>query len=90
MGGVTFESIRLTKLLDGKNRVIAASDGVGVLTETYDLNARGTARGYYVERDRLVAHALTPGYETYRGLGWSGVIEYRLAPGAAQAGRSAA
>ena len=28
--------------------------------------------------DRLVAFALTPGYETYRGLGWYGVIECDL------------
>lgn len=65
-------------LLDGARRVIAASDGLGVLTETYDLRATGSARGFYVEGDRLVAHALTPGYETYRGLGWSGVIDFRL------------
>jgi hypothetical protein len=71
-------------LLDGKNRVIAASDGVGMLTETYALNAKGASRGFYVEPGRLVAHALTPGYETYRGLGWSGVIEHRTAAGRAQ------
>lgn len=65
-------------LLDGQSRVIAASDGKGLLVETYDLKAQG--RGFYVSGDRLVAHALTPGYETYEGLGWSGVIEYRLGP----------
>jgi hypothetical protein len=65
-------------LLDGRKRVIAASDGVGVLSEIYDLKSTGAARGFYVDGERLVAHALTPGYETYRGLGWSGVIEYRL------------
>ena len=63
-------------LLDGRSRVIAASDGKGMLVETYDLKALG--RGFYLNGDRLVAHALTPGYETYQGLGWSGVIEYRL------------
>lgn len=72
-------------LLDGKNRVIAASDGADVLTERYHLKADGQARGFYVEHDRLVAHALTPGYETYRGLGWSGVIEYRLGQAEARA-----
>ena len=61
-------------LLDGARRVIAASDGQGVLTEIYDLKSSGRTRGFYVEGDRLVAHALTPGYETYRGLGWFGVI----------------
>lgn len=65
-------------LLDGSRRVIAACDGTGVLTETYELKAEGRPRGFYVDGNRLVAHALTPGYETYEGLGWSGVIEYRL------------
>lgn len=68
-------------LLDGAQRVIAASDGVGVLSEVYELRAAGVARGFYIDGDRLVAHALTPGYETYQGLGWSGVIEYRLQAG---------
>jgi hypothetical protein len=49
-----------------------------VLSEVYELKAGGGARGFYVDGDRLIAHALTPGYETYRGLGWSGVIDYRL------------
>jgi hypothetical protein len=31
-----------------------------------------------------VGFALTPGYETYRGLGWYGVVEQR--PSAAKAG----
>jgi hypothetical protein len=84
-------------LLDGANRVIAASDGRGVLSETFALETDGRPRGFYVAGDRLVAHALTPGYETYVGLGWSGVIEYRLAEvgpslpaaAAARAGRAA-
>jgi hypothetical protein len=65
-------------LLDGAKRVIAASDRRGVLSESYDLKSSGAERGFYVDGNRLVAHALTPGYETYRGLGWSGLIEYRL------------
>jgi hypothetical protein len=71
------ESARVM-LLDGRGRVIAASDGAGVLTETYDLGEERSPRGYFVDGERLVAHALTPGYETYKGLGWRGVIEYRL------------
>jgi hypothetical protein len=65
-------------LLDGRHRVIAASDGRGVLDEIYDLKSDGRQRGFYVEDGRLIAYALTPGYETYQGLGWQGVIEYRL------------
>jgi len=58
-------------------------DAIGVLGDHYPLNTRapdgGTLeRGYYVDGDRLVAFALTPGYETYRGLGWYGVIECDL------------
>ncbi|WYX50307.1 hypothetical protein WJ977_25990 [Achromobacter xylosoxidans] len=35
-------------------------------------------RGYYENADRgLVGFALTPGYETYAGLGWYGVITQR-------------
>lgn len=65
-------------LLDGQRRVIAASDRRGVLTETYPLRLDGE-RSFYVDGDRLVAYAVTPGYETYEGLGWLGVIEYRMA-----------
>jgi hypothetical protein len=64
-------------LLDAAHRVLAASDGAGLLTETYPLRSQGPT-GAYVEQDRLVAYALTPGYETYAGLGWYGVIEARL------------
>ena len=65
-------------LLDAKHRVIAASDGKGALSETYALRTDGRTRGYFVQGDRLVAFALTPGYETYKGLGWYGVVEWRM------------
>jgi hypothetical protein len=54
--------------------VIAASDGRGLLSETYPL-VRNSGSGYYRRSDTLVAYAETPGYETYRGLGWLGCIE---------------
>ena len=66
-------------LLDARHRVIAASDGRGFLTEIYPLKTDGRARGYFRDGDRLVAFALTPGYETYQGLGWYGVVEWRIA-----------
>ena len=65
-------------LLDAKHRVIAASDGAGLLAETYPLKSEGGDRGFYLDDDRLVSYARTPGYETYRGLGWLGVVEHRL------------
>ena len=65
-------------LLDQHLRVIAASDGVGLLDTRYPLIRDGGARGHYIAGDKLVAFALTPGYETYRGLGWYGCIEAPL------------
>jgi len=69
-------------LLDAGNRVIACSQGRGVLGEVYPLRDQGRADGHYRdERGRLVAFHRTPGYETYRGLGWRGVIEQSGAGG---------
>ncbi len=63
-------------LLDVQNRVIACSQGRGVLSEVYPLRTDGQKQGHYPnESGRLVAFHATPGYETYRGLGWRGVIE---------------
>jgi len=62
-------------LLDRDLRVIAASDGCGVLREHVNLANDRRTIGHYVDPfDNLVAFAQTPGYETYRGLGWWGVI----------------
>ena len=62
-------------LLDQNHRVIAASDGQGVLTETVTLNTQaGPVASYTNQQGRVVGYALTPGYETYQGLGWYGVI----------------
>ncbi len=62
-------------IVDAESRVIAASDGRGVLQENYVLDRAGSDRGFYTRDGKLVAFALTPGYETYKGLGWYGVIE---------------
>ncbi|HYF53712.1 MAG TPA: methyl-accepting chemotaxis protein [Salinarimonas sp.] len=63
-------------LVDGRRRVIAASDGRGILSETLALDPHGRRSG--IERDprsgTVTAFHHTPGYETYRGLGWYGVI----------------
>lgn len=64
-------------ILNAQHRVIAASDGKGLLSEIYPLDANKAASGYYRKDDKLVAFAETPGYETYRGLGWLGCIESR-------------
>ena len=54
--------------------MIAASDGQGILTELSRC-ADGQRSGFYQDRSgTMVAFHATPGYETYRGLGWYGVI----------------
>jgi hypothetical protein len=60
-------------LLDSRHRIIAASDGNGVLAETFPLNVRDKT-GYFADAGKMIGYALTPGYETYRGLGWYGAI----------------
>ena len=63
-------------LVDSNFRVIAASDGQGLLTERVSLPWRGGAPASIRSRaGALVAFHATPGYETYKGLGWFGVIQ---------------
>ena len=61
-------------LLDQKRRVLAASDGKDLLTETFPLDVSGGDMGSYAREGRTVGYALTPGYETYQGLGWYGCL----------------
>ena len=61
-------------LLDAKGRVLAASDRRGELDETFALPASDLDLGSYDAEGVTVGYALTPGYETYRGLGWYGCI----------------
>ncbi|MEJ1161571.1 methyl-accepting chemotaxis protein [Prosthecomicrobium sp. N25] len=66
-------------LVDRAHRVIAASDGRGLLTERFPLRTDGALSGSYGEPGSVVAFHHTPGYETYQGLGWYGVIVQRTA-----------
>ena len=63
-------------LLDQNHRVIASSDGKGILTESVPLalQGRNSMGSYLDDKGNVVGYALTPGYETYRGLGWYGAI----------------
>ena len=62
-------------IVDSASRVIASSDAKGLLSEHFRLVTESKNSGYYRTSDRhMVAFALTPGYESYRGLGWRGVI----------------
>jgi hypothetical protein len=64
-------------ILDANQRVIAASDRAGLLTETYALQNARAKLGHYSELGKVIGFALTPGYETYKGLGWFAVIEMK-------------
>ena len=73
-------------LVDSNFRVIAASDGQGLLSERISLSLKGERSGFYQDRaGALVAFHATPGYETYKGLGWFGVILGRRGIGFAAA-----
>jgi hypothetical protein len=62
-------------LIAQDRRVIAASDREGLLSEVFDLHTGGRQRGFYERSDgTIVGFAGTPGYETYAGLGWYGVV----------------
>lgn len=62
-------------IVDSEYRVIASSDGKGILEEYVLLATEGQESGFYRAKDgSTVSFAATPGYESYRGLGWYGVI----------------
>lgn len=62
-------------LVDADHRVIASSDGQGILSERLRLRTDNRRSGHYREADgTTIAFHATPGYETYAGLGWFGVI----------------
>jgi len=68
-------------LIDAGRRVIAASDRQGLLSEKLLLDFRGRNSGFDRGADGTVtAFHHTPGYETYQGLGWYGVILQTAAP----------
>jgi len=56
-------------LVDSKFRVIASSTGRACSPSTF--RSKGGRSGFYTDGSGLqVAFHLTPGYETYKGLGW--------------------
>ena len=62
-------------LVDSHGLVIAASDGIGILHDRVSLQSEKKKSGYFRDADgRTIAFHSTPGYETYPGLGWYGVI----------------
>jgi hypothetical protein len=62
-------------ILDREFKVLASSDGRGVLSERFPLKIEQGNMGTYSATDgSVVGYAATPGYETYRGLGWYGCL----------------
>nr|WP_315836743.1 methyl-accepting chemotaxis protein [Bradyrhizobium prioritasuperba] len=62
-------------LVDANRRIIASSAPQGALSDRFDLRTDNRTNGFYSRADgATVAFHATPGYETYRGLGWYGVI----------------
>ena len=61
-------------LLDGRQRIIAASDRQGLLTG-FSLKTDGKTKGSYVDDSgNTISFAKTIGYQEYDGLGWYGAI----------------
>ena len=60
-------------LLDSQFRIIASTNPAN-FGQAYPLKPTG-AWGHALHNNRIVAYGLTPGYETYLGLGWYGCIE---------------
>lgn len=65
-------------LVDARRRVIASSEGGDGLDQHFQIETKDQSHGFYTRPDgTTVAFHATPGYETYRGLGWHGVIVRR-------------
>ena len=63
------------QLTDAQGLIIASSDGKGILSEHVRLRTEGRTSGNYTDASgTLIAFHRTPGYETYAGLGWYGII----------------
>ena len=61
-------------ILDQNRRVLASSDDRGVLEEIVPLDLSGGSLASYAKDGSTIGYALTPGYETYKGLGWYGCV----------------
>ena len=62
-------------LIDARGRVIAASDGNGILSETIRLPGDvPRMSGVHQADGQLMGWHRTQGFETYPGLGWTGVV----------------
>jgi hypothetical protein len=74
------ERMRSRCMIVNRDHKVIAFNRKSSLGTVVPLNTAGKAMGSYPSPSgTLLGFALTPGYETYKGLGWHGVIEQELA-----------
>lgn len=65
-------------LVDARRRIIASSQEARTLHQHFPIETSDRSHGFYALGDgTTIAFHATPGYETYQGLGWHGVIVRR-------------
>lgn len=75
-GGKTQSEVML---VDREGRIIANSGAPCDLQRSFDLNKlQEREAGYIANGKTLTGFHHTPGFETYKGLGWYGVVEQKL------------
>lgn len=62
-------------LADKRGLILSSSDGRGVLSERVGVSFNGAQSGREIVGSKIYAFHKTPGYETYEGREWYGVIE---------------
>ncbi len=60
-----------------------------MLDDTFELDTGGGEMGSYAGNDVTIGYALTPGYETYQGMGWYGCIAQALSDEASEPAENA-
>ncbi|WP_295478309.1 methyl-accepting chemotaxis protein [uncultured Pseudomonas sp.] len=67
-------------MVDASHRIIASSDPQAPLGQSIELKTRPDQKTGYstLAQNSIQGYSLTPGFETYPGMGWLGVIEQRL------------
>lgn len=67
-------------IIDDNNRIIASSDTQSHLGERIELQAKAAqSSGYSLLGKSLIqGYSIKPGFETYPGMGWLGVVEQHL------------
>ena len=67
-------------IVDDNHRIIASSDAQDHLGERIELKTKATQTSGYstLGKTLIQGYSMTPGFETYPGMGWLGVIEQHL------------